>query len=77
MASESECTSTLFVEIPDKNNNENENENDKEKLPIALFQLINAELHDVLLHNEGSESDDETDGPIQLIQNVVENIKRF
>ena len=75
MASENEHTNNLFFEMSDKNNNENENDN--EKLPIALFQLISAELHDVLLHNEGSESDDETDGPIQLIQNVVENIKRF
>ena len=77
MASESECTNTLFVEMPDENNNENENENDNEKLPIALFQLINAELHDVLLYNESSESDDETDGPIQFIQSIVENVKKY
>ena len=74
MASENEHTNNLFFEMPDKNKNENENDN--EKLPIALFQLINAELHDVVLHNEGSESDDETDGPIQFIQNIVENVQR-
>ena len=67
MASENEYTNNLFFEMPDKNNNENENEIDNKKLSIALFQLINAELHDMLLHNEGSKSDDETDGPIQFI----------
>ena len=76
MASENEYTNNLFFEMPDKNNNENENEIDNEKLSIALFQLINAELHDMLLNNEGSKSDDETDGPIQFIQNIIENVKR-
>ena len=76
MASENEYTNNLFFEMPDKNNNENENEIDNEKLSIALFQLINAELHDMLLNNEGSKSDDETDGPIQFIQNIIENVQR-
>ena len=76
MASENEFVNNLFQEIEMPNEDENNNENDNEKLPVALFQLIDAELRDVLLHNEGSESDDETDGPIQFIQNIVENVKR-
>ena len=58
------------------NEDENNNENDNEKLPVALFQLIDAELRDVLLHNEDSKSDVETDGPMQFILNIVENVKR-
>ena len=76
MASENEFVNNLFQEIEMPNEDENNNENDNEKLPVALFQLIDAELRDVLLHNEGSESDDETDGPIQFIQNIVEIVKR-
>ena len=76
MATENEYVSNLFQEIEMPNEDENNNENDNEKLPVALFHLIDAELRDVLLHNEGSESDDETDGPIQFIQNIVENVKR-
>ena len=76
MASENEFVNNLFQEIEMPNEDENNNENDNEKLPVALFQLIDAELRDVLLHNEGSKSDDETDGPIQFIQNIVENVKR-
>ena len=76
MASENEFVNNLFQEIEMPNEDENNNENDNEKLPVALFQLIDAELRDVLLHNEDSQSDDETDGPIQFIQNIVENVKR-
>ena len=76
MASENEFVNNLFQEIEMPNEDENNNENDNEKLPVALFQLIDAELRDVLLHNEGSESDDEIDGPIQFIQNIVENVPR-
>ena len=76
MASENEFVNNLFQEIEMPNEDENNNENDNEKLPVALFQLIDAELRDVLLHNEDSESDDETDGPMQFILNIVENVKR-
>ena len=76
MASENEFVNNLFQEIEMPNEDENNNENDNEKLLVAHFQLIDAELRDVLLHNEGSESDDETDGPIQFIQNIVENVER-
>ena len=51
----------LFFEMPENNKKENE------KLQIDLFQLINVELNDALLHNYKSELDDETDGPIQFI----------
>ena len=54
MASENEFVNNLFQEIEMPNEDENNNENDDEKLPVALFQLIDAELRDVLLHNEGS-----------------------
>ena len=76
MASENEFVNNLFQEIEMPNEDENNNENDNEKLPVALFQLIDAELRDVLLHNEDSESDVETDGPMQFILNIVENVKR-
>ena len=79
MATENEYVD-LFFEMPDNNNNNNnnnkDNENDNEKLPIDLFQLINVELNNTLFHNYDSELDDETDGPIQFIQNIVENVKR-
>ena len=55
---------------------ENNNENNNEKLPITLFQEIETELLDKLLHTEGSESGDETDGPIELIQNIVNTVKQ-
>ena len=61
----------LFFEMPENNNNNNENE----KLPIDLFQLINVELNDALLHNYESELDAERDGPIQFIQKIVKNVK--
>ena len=63
----------LFFEKPDNNNN---NEKDTEKFSIDLFQLINVELNDPLLHNYNEELDDETDEPTQFIQNIVENVKR-
>ena len=63
----------LFFEKPDNNNN---NEKDTQKLSIDLFQLINVELNDPLLHNYNGELDDETDEPTQFIQNIVENVKR-
>ena len=55
---------------------ENNNENNNEKLPITLFQEIETELLDKLLHTEGSESGDETDAPIEFIQNIVNTVKQ-
>ena len=65
----------LSFEMPDNNNNNNNNNND-EKLPIELFQIINTELSDVLLHNSIEEIDDETDGPIDFIQKIVDHVKK-
>ena len=73
MATENEYVNNLFQEIEMPN----ENENNNEKLPVALFQEIETELSELLfLQNEGSESDDETDGPIQFIKNIVEKVKK-
>ena len=71
MATENEYVNNLFQEIEMPNENKTFNEN--EKLPIEIFQEIESELRYVL---DDSESDDETDGPIQFIQNIVETVKR-
>ena len=76
MATENEYVNNLFQEIEIPNENETFNGNNNEKLPVALFQEIETELLDVLLEKDGSESDDETDEPIQLIQNIVETVKK-
>ena len=73
MATENEYVNNLFpeIEVP------HENENNNEKLLVALFQEIETELSELLfLQNEGSESDDETDGPIQFMKNIVEKVKK-
>ena len=49
----------------------NENNNNIEKLPIELFQEIEVELLDSLVNTD---SDDETDGPINFIKQVVESV---
>ena len=76
MATENQYVNNLFQEIEMPNENETFNENNNKKLPVALFQEIETELLDVLLEKDGSESHDETDGPIQFIQNIVETVKR-
>ena len=48
--------------------------NEIEKLPISLFQEIEADLWDRLMHRNSTE-DDQTDGPLELIQNIVENVR--
>ena len=73
MATENEYVNNLFQEIEMPNENETFNENNNEKLPIEIFQEIESELRYVL---DDSESDDETDGPIQFIQNIVETVKK-
>ena len=45
-------------------------------MPVALFQEMETKLLDVLLEKDGSESHDETDGPIQFKQNIAETVKR-
>ena len=73
MTTENEYVNNLFQEIEMPN----ENENNNEKLPVALFQEIETELSELLFfQNEGSESDDEIDVPIQFIKNIVEKFKK-
>ena len=73
--------STLFdTEIENENMFEIEleqNENKNEKLPTELFQELETELLDSLLHKENNNdlSDDETDGPIDFIRQIVDNVR--
>ena len=67
MASENE---DLFeIEIDTFNGNESE------KLPISFFQEIEADLCDRLMHSSSSPEDDQTDGPLEFIRNIVENVR--
>ena len=67
MASENE---DLFeIEIDTFNGNESE------KLPISLFQEIEADLCDRLMHGRSSPVDNQTDGPLEFIQNIAENVR--
>ena len=50
----------------------NENNNNIEKLPIELFREIEVKLLDLLVNTD---SDDETDGPINFIKQVVESVR--
>ena len=45
-----------------------------ENLPIYLFQEIEADLCDKLLHS-GESNNDQTDGPLEFIQTIVDKIK--
>ena len=51
------------------------NNTDTEKLPIKLFQKIETELLDSLVHTEDADSDDETESPINFIKQVVESLR--
>ena len=66
---------TLFeIEIDNEINTET-----KEKLPIELFQELDVELLDSLLHkdnNKGEISDDETDGPIDFIRRIADRVRK-
>ena len=64
-------------------NMKTENENDlfeiefydgdiKKELPIPLFEEIEVELCDRLLHSSSPEEDDEMDGAIEFIKNIVD-----
>ena len=46
----------------------------KEALPISLFQEIEVELFDKLLHTE--EKSDQTDGVLDLTRYIVEKVKQ-
>ena len=50
-------------------------QNNNEKLPIEYFQEIEVELLDTLVQNDGNDSDDETDGPIDFIRQVVDSVR--
>ena len=73
--------SALFdTEIENENMFEIEleqNENKNEKLLIELFQELETELLDSLLHKENNNDlwDDETDGPIDFIRQIVDNVR--
>ena len=45
-----------------------------EELPISLFEEIEAELCDAILHGRSRE-DDETDRAIDFIKNIIDNVK--
>ena len=49
-----------------------ENNNNTEKLPIELYRKIEVELIDSLVNTD---SDDQTDGPINFIKQIVESIR--
>ena len=50
------------------------NENEISKLPISLFEEIEADLCDRLMHSSNPEGD-ETDGRLDFIQNIADNVK--
>ena len=49
------------------------NKNVGEQLPISLFQEIEADLCDRLMHGSSPE-EDQTDGALEFIQNIVDNV---
>ena len=57
------ATENKFDSLFERKIEMSDNENNNEKLPITLFKEIEIELLDSLLHNNGNDSDDETDGP--------------
>ena len=66
-----ENSSDLFeIEIGSFSNNNGE------QLPISLFQEIEADLCDRLMHTYGSSpEEDQTDGALEFIQNIVDNVR--
>ena len=52
-------------------------ENNNEKLPIELFQELEVELLDSLLHQDNNNelSDAETDGPIDFIRRIIDSVR--
>ena len=49
--------------------------NEIEKLPISLYQEIEADLCDRLMHGSSSPEDDQIDRPLEFLQNIVENVR--
>ena len=72
---------TLFdTEIENENMFEielDQNKNKNEKLPTELFQELETELLESLSHKENNNdlSDHETDGPVDFIRQIVDNIR--
>ena len=50
------------------------NNNGGKQLRISLFQETEPDLCDRLMHG-GSPEDDQTDGPLEFIQNIVDNVR--
>ena len=48
--------------------------NSERNLPISLFREIEADLCNKLLHSSSPE-DDQTDGPLEFIQKIVDNVR--
>ena len=66
--SETEFKNNLFeINMSEQNNNE--------KLSIKLFQEIEVELLDTLIPNESNDWDDDTDGPINFIRQIVGSVR--
>ena len=47
----------------------------EKELTISLFEEIEAELCDRLLHGSSPEDDDETDGAIEFIKGIVDTVR--
>ena len=47
----------------------------EKELTISLFEEIEAELCDRLLHGSSPEDDDETDGAIEFIKGIVDKVR--
>ena len=66
--SETEFKNNLFeINMSEQNNNE--------KLSIELFQEIEVELLDTLIPNESNDWDDDADGPINFIRQIVGSVR--
>ena len=48
--------------------------NSEGNLPVSLFREIEADLCNKLLHSSSPE-DDQTDGPLEFIQKIVDNVR--
>ena len=48
--------------------------NNNKKLPISLFWEIEADLYDRLMHSSSPETD-QTDGPLDFIKSIVDNVR--
>ena len=46
---------------------------DRNELPVSLLKDIEVELCERLMHS--AEADDQTDGPLDFIQNIVETVR--